>query len=298
MVTCRLVLIVLLVTSTRMASFGYNNIDNPTTKMMNRRLDRLTFRVPDAIACLAFYKDILGMSDMTMKDKTNTIGYNQSGLKLSFQESSLCKSRQSTSSDAYWKIGITVKNLDHAVGFLRLQGILVSKPVQFLDIGYLCSLRDPAGLSIELLQQGFGGDHEDISSLSSQEDFHPIGGQATLAHITIRTTNLPQIQKWSEESMGMRLLSIQPVAAYGFTLYFYSWSKDVLPKPNDLNAVENRPWLWARPYALLEFQHLEGNDNRELRSTKAKEAGPTELIVADEEDGKSFTIDCSKELSL
>ena len=54
----------------------------------------------------------------------------------------------------------------------------------------------------------------------------------------------------------MRLMSVQPVPERGFCLYFYSWNDEPLPDP-DLEAVANREWLWARPYSLLELQHLE-----------------------------------------
>ena len=52
-------------------------------------------------------------------------------------------------------------------------------------------------------------------------------------------------------------MSTQPVRDRGFPLYLYAWSDEPLPDP-DLEAVENREWLWARPYTLLELQHLEG----------------------------------------
>ena len=57
----------------------------------------------------------------------------------------------------------------------------------------------------------------------------------------------------------MRLMSVQPIPERGFTLYFYAWSDEPLPDP-DLEAVENREWLWARPYTLLELQHWHETD--------------------------------------
>jgi len=283
-----------------------------------RRLDCLSFRVPDAQACAAFYQDVLGMSSLPrIKNKDNdgafTVGYDPNGMKLSFhdEDSSCAVPRQSSPKDAYWKIGIVVKNLDHAVAFFHDQnGVAVSKPAQFLDIGYLCHLTDPAGLTIELLQQGFEGDEQEID----QNQHHPIGGQATLAHITFRaTTNFGHIQNWCQETMNMRLLSIQPVPSFGFTLYFYTWTENddetsSMPKPKDLTAVENRPWLWARPYGLFEIQHRENNttsiskSDNPLRQTGPNEAGPTFLRIVDddeEEEGKTIiTIDCNKDLGL
>eukprot|EP00122_Pirum_gemmata_P011149 Pgem_evm1s10322 len=51
----------------------------------------------------------------------------------------------------------------------------------------------------------------------------------------------------------MKLLSIQPVRQYGFVLYFLAYTNESPPK-TDLEAVENREWLWQRPYTVLELQ--------------------------------------------
>ena len=133
---------------------------------------------------------------------------------------------------------------------VRRSGGSVSDPVQFRDIGYLCHLRDPDGFAIELLQQGFEGHARPIG------EGHPIGSQAILAHLTLRITDLVAARRVFEDQLGMRLMSVQPVRDLGFCLYFYGWSDEALPNA-DLQAVENREWLWARPYALVELQHLE-----------------------------------------
>lgn len=53
----------------------------------------------------------------------------------------------------------------------------------------------------------------------------------------------------------MTPLSVQPVQPYGFTLYFYAFTDEVPPNP-DLEAVENRTWVYQRPYSVLEIQHV------------------------------------------
>ena len=272
---------------------------------MARRFDKLTFQVPNVNACKAFYQDTLGMSSFNGGD---LLGFDANGLKLRFQK---CASRrQSTSWDKYWKIGITVKNLDHAVAFLRQKGVEVSQPLQFLDVGYLCHLRDPvSGLGIELLQQGFEGDEDEaIPEQQKQNQSHPIGCQAILAHITIRSSNseFAGLQNWCQDTMGMRLISVQPVTPYGFTLYFYTLSDDDDQLPSnkhDPMSVENRPWLWARPYALLEIQHRTGSkqSEQELRPANKDEAGPISLSVLKLSGGGAGEyqdIDCRRDLGL
>ena len=55
----------------------------------------------------------------------------------------------------------------------------------------------------------------------------------------------------------MKLLSIQKVEAYGFTLYFLAFT-DETPPNEDLNSIEIREWLWQRPYTTIELQHIPG----------------------------------------
>ncbi|USG63125.1 hypothetical protein NBZ79_09070 [Sneathiella marina] len=194
-----------------------------------------------------FYESNLGMANFSTGNSLS-FGYEATGCHLQFEKAS-CVSYVSSATDFYWKTGITVRNLDHAVDFLNKKGIAVSEPFQFMDIGYLAHLQDPQGHIIELLQHGFEGREQEVSG------GHPIGGQATLAHITLRVTDIDRCDAFLSEQLQMRLMSIQPVPSRGFTLYFYCWSDEKLPHM-DLEAVENREWLWARPYTLLELQHF------------------------------------------
>jgi len=224
---------------------------------------QIIYRVADPARAEAFYRDILGMWD-----GVDGLGFGDAGARLRFMAGDV-EHHKPGPDKAYWKIGITLRNLDHAVAYLCRAGVEVSTPRQFCDIGYLAHLTDPAGHVIELLQVGFEGREGEAGT------GHPVGGQATLAHITLRTTNLAASQDWAKEEMGLRLMSVQPVPDFGFTLYFYAWSAEVPPDP-DLAAVENREWLWARPYTLLEFQHLEGRSDTLLPTGGG--AGPTAIL--------------------
>ncbi|CZF83377.1 VOC family protein [Grimontia marina] len=187
-----------------------------------------------------FYQDLIGM-------RLTDSGWQFEGesASLSFVPSET--SYQPAPTDGFWKIGITVVDLDAACQWLRSQGANVSSPRQFQDIGYLAHLSDPNGLIIELLQTTFEGNKPENLTLS-----HPVADGATLAHITLRCHNKDAMQKWAD-GIGLTLKSIQPVTQYGFTLYFYSFIDEALPE-QDLNSVANREWLWQRPYTVLEFQ--------------------------------------------
>ncbi|MCY6381067.1 VOC family protein [Hoeflea prorocentri] len=211
------------------------------------KISRHCLRVENPQELVEFYSGILGMRDFGKPDEP-LLGYDgdQCLLELTGGASSPYRSRPD---GLYWKIGITVRDLDTAVAYLATRGCAVTAPRQFKDIGYMSHLHDPQGFAIELLQQGFEG------RAGAPGDGHPIGGQATLAHITLRVNDINAARDYCENRLQMRLMSVQPVEDYGFCLYFFAWSDEALPEP-DLKAVANREWLWARPYALLELQHV------------------------------------------
>ncbi|NNF78479.1 MAG: VOC family protein [Rhizobiales bacterium] len=230
------------------------------------KLSRTCLKVRNAAGLSNFYTAVLGMRKLGSEDSP-AFGYVEEQCLLEFHEVEL-QPYQPASDDLYWKIGITLQNLDSAVKYLNAQGWPVSAPRQFRDIGYLCHLQDPEGFQVELLQQGFEGNHGFPAASG-----HPIGGQATLAHLTLRVADIEAIKGLCEGELGMRLMSVQPVPERGFCLYFYSWNDEPLPDP-DLEAVANREWLWARPYTLLELQHLEAADRVTLpRNGEAGFAG-------------------------
>lgn len=227
-----------------------------------RRMNRLIgnrLRVRDFEGLAGFYGGQLGMTRVSAGPTGEIYGYGGIQSYLHFVPTATAPFAPGAD-DFYWKVGITLQNLDAAVAFLRTQGLSLPDPYQFRDIGYMTKLTDPNGLIIELLQQGFEGREDPLPAghqIGGQKTGgHPIGAQATLAHITLRVTDLDAAKAFFETRLGMRLMSVQPVTDLGFCLYFYAWSAETLPHP-DLKSVANREWLWRRPYTLIELQHLE-----------------------------------------
>ena len=243
------------------------------------RIARHRLRVADTAELAGFYTGLLGMRTFGTAEAP-LFGYDEAECLIAF-EGGAVPSRTVTRQDFYWKIGITVRDLDHAVAFLRRQGWPVSDPRQFRDIGYLCHLNDPQGFAIELLQQGFEGRH------SAAGEGHPVGGQATLAHITLRVNDIDAAQADCER-LGLHLISVQPVNPFGFCLYFFAGVQETLPIA-DLAAVGNREWLWARPYALLELQHVFAGDVRPPDGNEAAE-GFAGFALRDPGDGALRTV--------
>ncbi|MDG2265261.1 MAG: VOC family protein [Candidatus Marinamargulisbacteria bacterium] len=195
---------------------------------------------------LHFYTKVLGMSVLETGPSTQRpavkLGYSSANCGLYCVEYPQASQPQLTS-PGYWKIGITVQDLDATVATIRTQYPAITDPVQFRDIGYLCHTQDPDGNTIELLQHTFYG-----NPLSQKKE-------RTIAHISIRSADINRaIPVYT--ALGLRLLSKQ--ATPSFDLYFLAETSDALPDPA-IESVHNREWLWQRPYPCLEIQHIHSN---------------------------------------
>ena len=210
------------------------------------RISAVRLRVADPDGLAVFYRDALGMQ-ISAEGAARRVGYPGQDADLLLLPGG--GGYASDRGQRYWKIGITLPNVDLAAARLRDMGISVSAPGQFLDIGYMCHLTDPEGFGIELLQHDFEGRRPDDAGDPSV----PFA-RARIGQITLRTGDIAAEDAVCR-SLGMRLLSMQDVAPYGFDLHFYAFTNETPPVP-DLWAVENREWLWKRPYTTLEFQHI------------------------------------------
>jgi catechol 2,3-dioxygenase-like lactoylglutathione lyase family enzyme len=204
--------------------------------------------VPDTLA--AFYCDVLGMSVTGRGAGFVRVGYVGGDADIVFRQGI---AGVHSRADRYWKIGITLPNVDMAVAQLRERGVEVSDPRQFQDIGYMCHLADPAGYQIELLQHDFAGNRPS----GAGDEAALLGGGALVGQITLRAEDVASELAIYRDQLGMKLLSVQPVEGFGFTLYFLGFTEEVPPGdgPED---VRNREWLWKRPYTTLELQAVEG----------------------------------------
>ena len=215
------------------------------------KLARVVLRVrsPDTLA--RFYTEHLGMKARTERHAV-ILGYGDGDAEIELRRATSDRHYAHAATDRYWKIGITLPNVDIAHAQLRRAGIAVSDPVQFGEIGYMCHLCDPDGFSIELLQHAF----IDNRGEGDGDPKKTLGGGARVGQITLRVSDLQNALAFYRDRMGMRLLSIQPVEGFGFTLYFLAFAEETPPNPA-LTAVENREWLWRRPYTTLELQHFD-----------------------------------------
>lgn len=231
---------------------------------MPNALKGAALNVADPERLADFYTQVLGMTVLDQSQQLR-LGYALGGACIQLTSASPSTIYQHSRTDRYWKIGITLPNVDLAYEQLISQGIDVSAPRQFQDIGYLCHLSDPEGFQIEFLQHTFEGQARTSNGNPSQ----PLGGGARVSHITLRTINIEEDLARYKDQYGLRLLSIQKVEDFGFTLYFLAATQDAPPHP-DLNDVRNRPWLWQRPYPVLELQYI---TSKEAKITLPSQSG-------------------------
>ena len=230
-------------------------------------LSEIHLDITDPAPMLEFYIDRLGMrlkSQKASSDESTTV------YTMGFARGADTVLRHSHSThninvaapienSVYWKIGITLPDVTLARNKLIEGGIAVTEPCQFHDIGYLCHLDDPEGNCIELLQHTF----EQTSVLKQPPSALPLGQLATLGQVSLNVRDIDSSLAFYRSELGLRLLSRQEVPGRSFTLFFLADTKDALPH-HSIDAVQNREWLWQRPYTLLELRA--GNDFQALQA--------------------------------
>lgn len=142
-------------------------------------------------ASLMFYQKYLGM-DILKKFETQTHSIHWLGCVESPQSSVLelitnkhakdvpLDQPNNSSSNVYWKIGLSLPDVALACKKLSQNGISTAPPRQFLDIGFLCDLTDPNGYSIELLQHDFQSNFKEIIPNAS-----PLGQKASIGMLKL-----------------------------------------------------------------------------------------------------------------
>lgn len=242
------------------------------------RLSGVTLRVDRALARAMddFYVQALGMAKGGHEDEVVTYAFpssEQSCVVNLKYGNEFGPYHGAARSDLYWKIGVALDDVDAGARHLRAKhGIEVGPGSQFLDVGYLTHMRDPAHFTIELLQNRFESnfvalqDHE--GPLAQGKAYSPVIGQ-----VTARITDPNESLGFYQEALGMKLVCVEPVTPYGFALYFLAFTDEGPPKPEDLEAVENREWTYSRPYTTLELQHAKGGEGSLLHAAPEGKAG-------------------------
>ena len=231
----------------------------PTSKVIMPQIKTIILRCINPVKQVIFYTDILGMTALG----NDTVGYEgEEESQLKFVPAKIPYTP--APNDLYWKIALAVPDIELAYRQLSAKGVEIDYPTQFQDIAYLAHIHDPEGFTIELIEHTFK--NQRLVEPSDQTQF---GGGAHLNLLTLRTNNAEEMRR-SCEALGMKQLAIMPVKSYGFILYFYALTTDNPPDPNPY-AIENRTWVYQRPYTVFEIQHIAALDS--IRRPEPQEAG-------------------------
>lgn len=221
-------------------------------------------------ASIKFYTNILRMNYVkeTWNDKLHHCfvygvkpPYKQSMVALVEEENF----QVSYENSGYWKIGITMYDVNAALKKMQEYGLKDDQPgEQFLDVGLLKHLVDPSGYTIELLQESFEAnlvkivESEEKKKLSVLDQ--PSEKPPHLGQITIRSSDIEKSKAFYTDVLGMKLVCIEDLTPkYPFVLYFFGYTEEKPPK-DDLNDVANREWLYSRGFCQIEIQVYPNKD--------------------------------------
>ncbi|CAF1047264.1 unnamed protein product [Didymodactylos carnosus] len=242
---------------------------------LSLRLTHNILRVSNPKELINFYIEKFGMKEGGISQSASetynisTVGYlsNPKSVQLEFHNvpnKSYTSQHKNEGRGVYWKIGVTLRDVDLAVDILQKKNVHVSNGKQFEDIGYLCHLSDPNDFTIELLQHDF---KQNFRKPQPDTNFPELKQPACIGQITLNVSDIKKTLTFYEQILGMKLLSIQDVSQYGFKLYFLAWTDEEPPKKRESNdkrdnytwdlydATQNREWLWKRPYTTIELKH-------------------------------------------
>lgn len=183
----------------------------------------------------------------------------------------------------YWKFSISIKDVNIAREKLIEYGVEVTTPFQVPNIGYLCHFKDPDGYDLELIQHRFEENYK-----KEKANFnYKLGNKAIFSLITYRVTNIEKSLDFYINTLNMRLLSKMDVSQRGFDLYFLGFTNDTLPNKN-VEALENREWLWQREFTMIELQYIKNYSNTKNFSYEIGKTTGFESITIINNDEKSL----------
>lgn len=214
---------------------------------------QLSIRYPEKT--LAFYTETLGMRLCKTEDNDTHVVYTlcfenaSQQLQLVHEKDKNLAPYALSPQDSYWKFSIFVDDIQQVYQRLMAQGHSVSEPYQFGDIGYLAHTLDSENHQIEFIQKSFQG--------------KPIVNNNTpvLGLLTLRTADPMKSIRLFETVLDMKLLVRMHVErGSGFSLYFLG-DKNLTPPSSDMDALENREWMYQQQHLFIELQHYWGSEH-------------------------------------
>jgi len=221
------------------------------------RVQTIHYAIPDLQKAKDFYCAILGMVEQKPdQENINSVcmGYAGRSFGESVLQFSKCVSESDTETrSVYWKIGLTMPDVDLAIKALSSHDVTTGSASQFKDIGFLAHLKDRCGLTIEMLQHSF---QNNFQPSTPKHDLALWQQPIRIGQVTLRVHDIEANLKFYRDLLGLKLLSIQAVTEYGFTLYFLGPANLYDDKQYELEDSAIREDLWRYPHTTIELQHV------------------------------------------
>ena len=151
--------------------------------------------------------------------------------------------------DTYWKYSLFVNDIQHVYDVVKKER-KVGEPFQFGNIGYLSHTEDVENYKIEFIQKDFKVNTKEYPKTEALS----LGEKAVFGLITLRTKDPVQSIRFYEKYFNLQLLVRMRVdRGSGFTLFFLG-DKSLVPPSTDIDAIENREWMYHQKEAFIELQ--------------------------------------------
>ncbi|TPN85181.1 VOC family protein [Aquimarina algicola] len=218
-------------------------INNPTTiefytKVLGMQLQN-TFDLPKGVLYILYFENQNYTLELFLEKEENTNPYLQKA------------------DDNYWKYSLFVYDIQRVYHKIKEHNIPIGEPYQFGDVGYLSHTQDTEHHQIEFIQKTF---KQNTIQTAPKENF-PLLENPTMGLLTIRTKDPVKSVRFYEDLFDMKLLvRMQVERGRGFTLYFLG-NKELTPPSQDIDAIENREWMYQQNHLFIEIQYYWGSEH-------------------------------------
>jgi len=244
------------------------------------RITSLQLKTQNPVQAITFYTTIFGLTLQEKFENDTGVVYilqfpeGNAHLELLHNpKNTIAENYQQDARDNYWKYSVFVEDIQQAYRFLKTKGVSSNEPYQFGDIGYLMHTKDQENYQVEFIQKTF---QQNTPTDSNTSKFSDETGSLSLGLLTLRTKDPVKSIQFYERFLGLKLLARMYVdRGSGFTLYFLG-RKNLTPPNIDMDALENREWLYHQKEAFIELQYYWGSEHQAdftLQANHTKQVG-------------------------
>lgn len=215
-------------------------------------LQSFTLQIFEPKQTISYYTNVLGFRLLNEFSENDTTYYNlcfentNIHIQLKYTASLQKIDYQQVATDNYWKYSLFVDDIQKVYKELQNQNYVINEPYQFGDIGYLAHTTDPENHQLEFIQKTF---KQNTPTFFLEKE------NTALGLLTIRSKDPIKSITFYEDILDLKLFIRMYVdRKNGFTLYFLG-NKDLKALHPDIDAIENREWMYQQEHLFIEIQH-------------------------------------------